>query len=128
DRLAAEAGVQIGVALEAVWALLLMRLGGSSAFTLGHGCEGRSYPELESALGILAKTLPVPVRADGSVSFRLLLREFDAALREAIGWEEYYNSEAWSSPLPFRFQYEEGTGGELPGGFSIAAVAAFPEA
>jgi amino acid adenylation domain-containing protein len=130
DRLAEQSEVSAAVLFETLWAVLLFRFTGTSALTLSHGCDGRSYPELENAVGILAKALPVRLRVEPSNPLWLLLREANSAIREATGWEEYYSPESRRSDdlLPYRFEYEDWSEMALPGHFSLCEVSSFTEA
>src|SRR5580704_5901111 len=45
----------------ACWSLLFSRLSGRETITIGCGFDGRKYQELEDALGVFAKTLPIQI-------------------------------------------------------------------
>src|SRR5579871_5422205 len=129
ESAAAQARVTPAAYLETVWALLLSRLAGGAPFALGHGCDGRAYPELQHSLGLLAKTLPLLFRWEPSTPFSLALRGADAAIRDMLGWEEYYSPDgSYASPsLPYRFDFEADFDPALPTGFSIASLHAVTE-
>ncbi|HLK59748.1 MAG TPA: amino acid adenylation domain-containing protein [Chthonomonadaceae bacterium] len=107
--------------LETLWAALLFRLTEASPLTLGHGSHGRSYAELESVFGPVAKTLPLRLRAEGTTPLSLLLQEVTTARTEAGAWEEYYSPEGEGEEisLPYRFEYTEAPQPGLPAPFSL---------
>jgi amino acid adenylation domain-containing protein len=80
--------------LFAAWQCLLSRLCGRSSFRVGYLANGREYEELENAVGCFARTLPMPARIENDFRFSDVLRQTGAALRDAIGSEEYFAPES----------------------------------
>ncbi len=105
--------------LETVWAILVARLTGAETVLLGHGCDGRSYPELQGTLGNLSKTLPLVFQLDQSTPFSLTFRAVTAMIADASGWEEYYSPEKLneSADLDVHFDFEDLTDLALPVGW-----------
>jgi amino acid adenylation domain-containing protein/non-ribosomal peptide synthase protein (TIGR01720 family) len=122
---AARRGVALEAALLACWQTLLWRLSGQTFVLVGVECDGRKYDELQDALGLFAKTVPVAhdfARAVSEVSFAALASETEEALRDASAWQEYFTYEK---------TFGEGDAGEqsfLPVGFCFAERPARAEA
>ena len=73
--------------------ILLWRLSGESEFVVGLACDGRTYEELQEALGLFAKTVPVHCRLEEHLRFSEALKQTDGSAREAIEWQEYFSFE-----------------------------------
>jgi amino acid adenylation domain-containing protein len=96
------------------WLALLSRLTGREAITMGCDFDGRKYHELEDALGVFAKSLPLRSSIQPEVHFSALLRQVRDSLSEANKWQESF---AWSKVdgladanaqvLPLAFEYRE---------------------
>src|SRR5271165_1661952 len=89
------------------WNALLSRLTGTTETTIGCEFDGRRYEELASALGPLARSLPIRQEVAPELRFSDLMGKVEAATAEARNWQESF---AWSqacdaeSPfLPFAF-------------------------
>jgi len=54
-------------------------------------CDGRSYEELQRALGLFSKNLPLRCHLEREVPFSRLLRRVDESSREALQWQEYFS-------------------------------------
>ena len=76
--------------LIAAWQLLLSRLTGQANFAMDVYVDGREYEELERAVGLFAKMLPIPVRFDGDFRFREILTQVRDSIHRAIEWQEYF--------------------------------------
>lgn len=93
------------------WQVLLWRFI-QQPVVVGVGYEGRKYPELELALGLLAKFIPLPSALEDELQFVDLLRQTDAAMKELDLWQAYFTWDTLdSSPqlprfLPFCFEFE----------------------
>jgi amino acid adenylation domain-containing protein len=124
SRLATQSGVTDAIVLETLWAVLIARFTANTQLTLGHECEGRSYPELENALGHFAKTLPLHLPLDALTPLHLSFRELAALLREALSWEEYFNPDlgAPESRLRYGFRYADRSATQIPARFTIETV------
>jgi amino acid adenylation domain-containing protein len=98
-----------------VWQMLLWRLTSERDYVIGVGCDGRTYEELQSTLGLLEKYLPLPCRLAGNTSFCDLLQQTHQAVKTLYSWQETF---AWEDGkdsstleevpfLPFCFEFEE---------------------
>ncbi len=99
--------------LLASWATLLARLSGKTEIVLGSELNGRKYEELEEAIGLFAKSVPLQVRVESDLAFVDVLRQTIEAVSEANQWQEGFTwthlatSTASGDPtfLPIAFQY-----------------------
>jgi len=116
EALSRVSGTTTGVFLLACWYLLLGRLTGKSEVTIGAGLDGRKYEELEEAVGLLAKCVPIHCRLNSTESFAGVLAQVEAQVSEAYTWQEYFNWEqvdglnskaADSWPRLFCFDFQE---------------------
>src|SRR5438270_2247378 len=95
--------------LLAAWNVLLFRLSGHDNVI---GCEfnGRRYEELATALGPLARTLPLKTEIQHVLMFEKLLDQVKSIATEARNWQESFS---WNQAardenvLPFSFSYQE---------------------
>ena len=80
----------IGTFLLSCWLILLSRLTGESTLTIGTGFDGRNYEELEPALGLFAKYLPLHCHCEGNLKFGELLEQVNISVNEASKWQDYF--------------------------------------
>jgi amino acid adenylation domain-containing protein len=138
--LARRLNVSLSSVLLSCWAVLLGRLTNESLLVVGTCFDGRRHLELEDALGLLAKHLPVRCELPASLRFDELVGHVDAACREAGEWQESFawellshtngNEHAGSEPFtftPFGFAFrqepEKFSAGDLT--FSVQKLRAF---
>jgi amino acid adenylation domain-containing protein len=121
------------VVLLAAWTTVLARLTGNFAVTVASEFNGRRYEELHSALGPLARSLPIGVEVAPELRFSELIAKVGAATGEAHSWQESF---AWSqaceveSPfLPFAFGYHDLSAKQTSGGvgFELERVSVVSE-
>ncbi len=74
------------------WYALLRHLTRAREIAVAVAYDGRGYAELESALGLFAKYLPLRARVEGGSRFDELLKEVDASARAARRRQEVF---AW---------------------------------
>ena len=112
--LARRHGSPTSVPLLACWQTLLARLTGESEIVVGYGCDGRKYEELEGALGLFAKFLPVRCEIDENAPFEAALGEARRAADAAYERQEYFapRHEAGQEEAgeEFSFEFEPGFG------------------
>ncbi|MEM9818667.1 MAG: amino acid adenylation domain-containing protein, partial [Cyanobacteria bacterium P01_D01_bin.6] len=92
-EIALRQNVSISVLLQACWQILLWRSSGKSDIVVGTCCDGRSYDELKSALGLLSKFLPVYCHFEGKSKFSEILRQIGEAVEESFKWQESFSWE-----------------------------------
>ena len=100
------------------WCVLLRRFGLDSEVSVGVGCTCRKYEGLESAIGLLARYVPVRASGGSPSSFTETLAEVEHALAEADEYQEYFS---WSLTgpagtavpfFPFGFDFSECPSGQ----------------
>lgn len=108
--------ISISTLLQACWTILLWRLTGQSDVVVGTYCDGRNYEELESALGLLAKYLPVDSHLEDKTKFSEILKQIDASINEALKWQEAFTWEQVAGAtdhnldslfFPYSFEFRE---------------------
>ena len=90
DDLADKFGVSRPAILLAGWIALLWRLTGEPRITVGAEFDGRKYEELEGAMGLFARRLPVGCDIEGDRPFGEILREVARSTDDARAWQEYF--------------------------------------
>ncbi|NJM75067.1 MAG: AMP-binding protein [Acaryochloridaceae cyanobacterium RU_4_10] len=108
EALAQQQGTSLSTLLLACWQVLLWRLTQQSPLTVGIGCEGRQYKELESALGLFSKTLPLICVLDELAPFLDYLQQTQNSLNEQTRWQDYFTGTIPTTPeqsLPFGFEF-----------------------
>ncbi|MEM8808438.1 MAG: amino acid adenylation domain-containing protein, partial [Cyanobacteria bacterium P01_G01_bin.38] len=106
----------ISAVLLSCWQILLWRLTGRQALTLGIASSGRQYAELTHALGPLSKSLPIFFELEDHLSFEQVLEQVSKSVNDAHEWQDYFAGEISTSQansdsrLPvcaFCFEFEE---------------------
>jgi amino acid adenylation domain-containing protein/non-ribosomal peptide synthase protein (TIGR01720 family) len=72
------------------WLTLLWRISGLSFVRIGITCQGRTYEELKTAIGPLARIVPVGCTLREGMRFRELLASLTETVDAAGDWQEYY--------------------------------------
>ncbi|MEW6735925.1 MAG: amino acid adenylation domain-containing protein, partial [Acidobacteriota bacterium] len=81
----------VEILLLSCWQVLLWRLTGQENIVIGSDFDPRDYyEELEGALGLFTKRLPIHCRLDNDLSFDEVLRQVDTAVRDAQEWQEFF--------------------------------------
>ena len=109
------------------WYLLFSRLMGTENVTIGCGFDGRKYRELEDALGLFAKFLPIRISLQSGASFDTLLRQVQEFVSEAHQWQESF---AWGKVeglpdannlvLPLAYEYRQAPATQAFGDISFS--------
>ncbi|MBD2166660.1 amino acid adenylation domain-containing protein [Calothrix membranacea FACHB-236] len=94
----------ISVFFLACWLILLWRLTEESQPIIGLGCDGRNYEELKSAIGLLAKYLPLSCELNERDCFRDILVKLSTATTELTEWQESF---AWEQLTEINQDYTE---------------------
>jgi amino acid adenylation domain-containing protein/thioester reductase-like protein len=98
ETLVQEHGISTSVFLLACWQILLKRLTLQSDIVVGSACDGRSSEELERAIGLFTKYLPVHCHLEDNFSLSQILRQVDESVHEAnlgyeyFAWEQTFGS------------------------------------
>ncbi len=88
----------------AAWQIFLSRMSGQPRIPVACEFDGRNHAELEDAIGMFGKALPIQVEIDGDTSFRTLTGRVKNALSDAQNWQESFNPAQWGA-LPIGFDY-----------------------
>ncbi|MEG5160081.1 amino acid adenylation domain-containing protein [Microcoleus sp. AT3-A2] len=109
EYLARQYNTSLSTFLLACWKILLWRLIDQSDIAVGVAFDGRKYEELEPALGLFAKFLPLSSQLTENFSFAESLQQIQQEEREAYKYQEYFSHEYLgnSSGFPFGFEFEE---------------------
>lgn len=93
------------------WQILLWRNLDNPDIVVGKLYDGRKYEELQAAIGLFAKYLPIASRLQPDLSFNQLWQQVQASLREGNQWQDYFTWEEYSkrgiSFFPFCFEFTE---------------------
>ena len=109
EAIARQYNTSLSTFLLACWKILLWRSIGRSPIAVGVAFDGRKYAELEPALGLFAKFLPLSSQLTENFSFAETLQQIQQEEREAYKYQEYFSHEYLgnSSGFPFGFEFEE---------------------
>ncbi|MBH8561817.1 amino acid adenylation domain-containing protein [Nostoc sp. CENA67] len=102
--------------LLACWSVLLWRLTQQQNLLIGKVFDGRKFPELQEAMGLFAKSLPLPCHLQEKSTFSEVLQQISKTEHELYKWQECFswelikNQDANISDLsyyPICFDFEE---------------------
>ena len=92
--------------LLATWFLLLARMDNRNQLTIAVNSSGRSFEELETAVGPFSRFLPVTLEFNDQDSFQSIRTRVADELATARQWQDFYGmNEAELPPLTFGFRY-----------------------
>lgn len=101
--------------LLACWQILLWRHTEQSDVAIATACDGRKYEELQPALGLFAKYLPLHSRLQEKCLVSEIFEQVDESLREIYKWQDSFNAIQFfgandktisSSFFPFCFDFQ----------------------
>jgi amino acid adenylation domain-containing protein len=90
EALARQQETPLASLLLAAYQLLLWRLTRASDITVGAAYDGRTDEELEGAIGLFTKYLPINCRFEERFRFGDVMSQVSAANREAVEWQECF--------------------------------------
>jgi len=135
EALAEEHDISVELFLLACWQILLWRLIGQPELFVGTIHHGRNFQEMEDAIGLFTKYLPVRCRLDENLRLIDLIRQMKERSDEVREWQEYFSWEHAGDPrregepafFPFCFDFEDEAAGFSASGlnFSIARQLAY---
>jgi amino acid adenylation domain-containing protein/non-ribosomal peptide synthase protein (TIGR01720 family)/FkbM family methyltransferase len=73
------------------WLTLIWRLTGQSDIVIGIAFDGRTDADLEDALGLFARYLPLKTHFERGLRFSELLQRVDSAVAEFEEWQEWFS-------------------------------------
>jgi amino acid adenylation domain-containing protein len=92
------------------WLILLGKLTRETDILIGVAGDSRKYEELDQALGLLSKYLPIAYPLEQNFKFSEILKQVNVAVNHAYEWQEYFTWEETSksaSFCPFCFEFTE---------------------
>ncbi len=96
--------------LLACWLILIWKITRQSDIFIGVTGDGRKYEELNQALGLLSKHLPLSYNLEAEFQFSEILKKINKLVNSAyesqeyFTWQETVNSQSF---CPFSFEFEE---------------------
>src|SRR6185436_9860077 len=100
EQLAARYNSSVETFLLACWQILLGRLSGRENVLTGVAFDGRTDQELERALGLFARFLPIHSRLEKNATGSSVLAQLKEAMLEASEWQECFTWEAIAASVP----------------------------
>ncbi|MCC5648474.1 amino acid adenylation domain-containing protein [Nostoc sp. XA013] len=106
--------VDVSTVLMACWQIILWRLNKKSEAVLAWCCDGRNYQELQPAVGLLAKYLPIHIQLQEGYILSDILKQSDEHLNQVVQWQDFFNAEDFFTEtkdsqelsfLPFAFEF-----------------------
>ena len=85
------------------WNILLHRLTKQTKLVVNTAFSGRKYEELNSAIGLLIKYIPITCIFTENITFAEMLRQIEQINQLAYQWQEYYTKEV--DTLSFGFDF-----------------------
>ncbi len=94
------------------WQIVLWRNLDSPDIVVGKLYDGRKYEELQTAIGLFAKYLPIASRLQPDLSFNQLWQQVQESVSEGYQWQDYFSWQEYSKNLaitflPFCFEFIE---------------------
>lgn len=95
------------------WQILLWRLTHQAPLQIGLACNGRNYPELEHAFGLLTTNVPIPSTIDAGMTAEQIFQRTVATMDEAQRWQDTFTwtsasrSDSSLSFFPVCFEFDE---------------------
>jgi amino acid adenylation domain-containing protein/non-ribosomal peptide synthase protein (TIGR01720 family) len=106
-RCADQHGLSTQALLLACWQMLLRRLSAQETFYVNCLFEGRHYDELNNAIGLFARSLPLFCRLHDERTIVSLGAEIEDRCSQMSEWQEYYEGEATPQTDQISFEYLE---------------------
>ena len=126
-EVAAQQGISVGSILLACWSTLLWRLTRQGEIIVSASVDGRKYPELHEAFGLLAKVVPIKLCLQDA-PFHKVLKQIDECWRNAYAFQEHFTWEGEGAAAvkhPFiavNYAYEERAETFSAGGVSFSLL------
>jgi amino acid adenylation domain-containing protein/FkbM family methyltransferase len=92
-NVANRADVRVADLLFTAWQLVLWRLVDGQELAVGYIDHGRKYKEIENALGLFARCLPVRPSFRSSMTFSEALQQIKSTMDQTSALQEYFNWE-----------------------------------
>ncbi len=113
EKLAQKYAVSPAAIWQSCWHILLWRYSGRSDLVVGLAGDGRTHAELQDALGLLSRYLPVASLLEESTLFIELLSQVSRTAQEVSAWQDFFHWDVLdkvadkAAPifLPFNFEF-----------------------
>lgn len=89
------------------WHLLLSRLSGQNRIVLNRISDGRNHDELQGAVGLFTRSLPLAYEFDSAKSFAATKRDLQTAWSSACERQEYFTDQRGARELVASFSSEK---------------------
>ncbi|MCC5644523.1 amino acid adenylation domain-containing protein [Nostoc sp. CHAB 5824] len=94
------------------WQIILWRNLDNPDIVSGRFYDGRKYEELQAAIGLFAKYLPIASRLQPDLSFNQLCQQVQESVSEGFQWQDYFSWQEYSKNLavdffPYCFEFTE---------------------
>jgi amino acid adenylation domain-containing protein len=90
----------------ACWHTLLFRLSGQNTITLNRIADGRNHQELQDAIGLFERPLPLPYEFDAAKRFADVKQDLETRWSAACDKQDYFNDSRTSRDLAPQFMVE----------------------
>jgi amino acid adenylation domain-containing protein len=108
DDLARRLEVSPSVVLLASWQTLLWRLTGEADVVVGREFDGRNFSELEGAVGLFARYLPIRAELEGRTRFSEQVTRLQHVVQETNERQQYFTFDAAMLPTwSYGFSFHE---------------------
>ena len=101
----------------ACWHVLQWRLTGQNPIAMAYTYDRSNHEEVESSIGLFAKSLPVPYEFDGNRSFETVIQELQNTRSRGYQQQDYLALDETTQDLPVSFAAET-----IPDRFSVDGV------
>ncbi|MGP1384409.1 MAG: amino acid adenylation domain-containing protein [Thainema sp.] len=126
---AAQQDVTVADVCLATWQIVMGRLSGQTAITLGYTCDERQqYEELQTAAGLLTRDLPLWIKLPSEQTFLDIVQQTRAAVQDIQPWQDYF---AWeqiqpqsTGGFPVSFGFESVSGSAIATPFQLERILA----
>lgn len=93
--------------LLACWQSLLLRLSGQGEFTIGYAADGRELLEMQEAVGLFERYIPLQFKCTGDTQFSEALKATRETIEEARRWQSAFQWTTSDGYHPICFSYYE---------------------
>jgi amino acid adenylation domain-containing protein len=117
-KLQSKSGDEVSSFLLAAWQVLCWRLSGQAEVVIANVSDGRVHEELQGALGVFAKALPLYAGFESERTFSDIVRLAREARADCVQFHDYFEPSEHS--LPVGFSIEERTSKQSSGDLTFS--------
>jgi amino acid adenylation domain-containing protein/thioester reductase-like protein len=123
EALAEKYDTSASTVLLSCWQALLWRMTGQPDMVVGTAFDGRKYEELQGALGLFAKYLPLHCHFDENLRLGQLLTQVNESVKHVHKWQECFTWEQIPDAEPFfPVCFDFGVGAGLAANFCSSQI------